>query len=120
MPLNPTDWAYLAGFLEADGSISSFIQRGRWVHIRLTITQRVLSPLDWINEKFGGRITDSRTYYRWRTSGGSAASILEGTLPFLKQKNRQAKIALEIFSLQSADPRAFELHKELQEAKRDT
>lgn len=106
----PTDWAYIAGFLDGDGSIMVQI-KNRWntkTGWRLMFTicfyqdTRHKKPLKWIKDKIGiGYLSDrSDKITELRINGyRQVENILRKLKPFVKFKNKQVAIVLKILSL---------------------
>ena len=102
-------WAYLAGLVDGDGSISLTEFEGpKQVHfffsVKVTSTQR--SQINWLVQQFGGqweRVKDkrerNRPTYSWFVKGTHAKRILEGILPYLFVKQEAGRKALEYTSL---------------------
>lgn len=92
-----TEWAYLAGIIDGEGTIC-ITGRPRMV---VAIYNSNPDLLDWIKLHFGGYVnwTPSRKP-EWKPIGrvqfadSFAIEILRGVLPFLVLKRRQAKIVL--------------------------
>lgn len=109
--LSETDKAYLAGFIDGEGSISirrynpKPDHRESWgIVIRISnLNKRVL---EYVSEKAGqGTIQkikmnkykgreNQRDYYQFSVHSKRAAILLQEILPYLKIKQKQAKIAI--------------------------
>lgn len=104
-----TEWAYLAGFFDGDGCITSgVINRARGYPsyvVVLSISQKKREPLDWVKERFGGRIYDFKHHgigYVWKlTSRQEVSHVLLGMIPYLVLKRRQAAVAINMTRLAS-------------------
>lgn len=104
--LTPTQKAYVAGFLDADGSISiegSVSKRG-WQHwaLRLIFYNCNLEVLEKIKKWVGiGSITERNRSNKWnisrmlRLQGISAVNLLKQIKPYLIVKKKQAEIAIK-------------------------
>ncbi|HEX3523619.1 MAG TPA: LAGLIDADG family homing endonuclease [Stellaceae bacterium] len=101
-----TDLAYLAGFIDGEGSISIFpgTSRGRRRdNLRLDIYNTNEAVLQWIKRTFGGRIhkvgrpkaRNTKQEYVWAAGAQCAAQILKACLPFLKIKRTQAELFIQ-------------------------
>ena len=102
------DWAYLAGFVDADGSIGV----NRWLDKRSQryryITRTSISNCDkyimnWLVSEFGGSVSLSnrnaqkhhKTLWRWSLGGVKSRSVLRHILPYLRLKQERAELALQ-------------------------
>jgi hypothetical protein len=102
-------WAYLAGLVDGDGSISlTEFESPKQVHfffsVKVTSTQK--AQINWLVQQFGGdweKYTDKREAnkptYSWKVKGTHAKRILEGITPYLDQKKEAGLKALEYTSL---------------------
>ena len=110
-------FAYLAGFLDADGAIMAFIEKhhemkyGFRVRVVVKITQKDRGILDWFAQKFKvGRVYKNRTTYEWMIkSKAEIKTLLEEVKPFLRVKKVQAENVLTIID------KVIENHKDLYE-----
>jgi hypothetical protein len=105
--LTDTDWAYLAGFADGDGCISTSERKkkgtgegyGKW-RVFLTIAQRDQVSLLELRELFDvGRfyVYPTKPLAVWRTDKRPELKwLLENLLPFLRLKKSQAEAALRI------------------------
>lgn len=101
------DRAYLAGFLDGDGAIMATIEKhqekkfGFRVRIIVKISQKNQSDLFWFKKTFKiGNINSNGRSYDWIVKNQSdAKELLDSILPYLKAKQKQAKIAGKIFEL---------------------
>jgi len=102
------DWAYFAGLIDGEGSIS--MQRSRVSgrkstehFIKVQVYNTCRHVLDWLKERWGGSIRrdgtptgiSRRQCYAWSVTGPTAAHLLEQVRPLLQIKHRQAWLALE-------------------------
>ena len=100
-----SDLAYLAGFVDGEGSIQ--VGRGQWQHSRrgytlhLDVKQVDPTPLRMLAEWFGGQVRrvepsqpNRLVHFRWGVVGRQAAAALEALLPFLVVKRGQAELAV--------------------------
>lgn len=105
------NFAYVAGLIDADGSlyISKSIRKDGYVSFDPIIMVRTthLPTAKWLLKTFGGKY-DKRTwdnnqwkpYYRWKfTSDKNASLFLEKILPYLWLKKEQAHVLREYYSL---------------------
>ena len=88
--------AYMAGFLDGEGCISIRYDRGG-TQLRLAITQTNIEQLDEISNVWGGRLYISPGKVKFSQlswCGQAALPILKAVLPYLKLKQKQAKLAI--------------------------
>lgn len=104
--LNENEWAYLAGLIDGEGSIySTRIDRGSYIQHRVAVTitntnedmirwcHNRLGGSLWVGENFGADKTHFRLgFYSQRDS----RFVLDGVLPFLVAKKKQAELALTV------------------------
>jgi len=109
----PADWtdtelAYLAGFIDGEGSIAIFNHQDKrsgrpcykmWLNVYNTDE----NVMGWIAFRFGGKVTKvkrrtmhNKQQYSWNRSGRNAAEILKACLPYFKVKRQQAEIFIEV------------------------
>lgn len=116
---------YIAGFFDAEGSITVRHMDGNKLCVNARIGQNVIHPLELIKEIFGGKLKAVHTPKgtpSWHMFFNTTQSneLLHKILPFLIVKKKQAELALKIRSIHLSnwgeDPRAEEkwlLAKEL-------
>lgn len=93
--LNPSEWAYLAAFVDADGCIGYYWCRNYW-QARITITQIDRRPIDWIVERFGGKCVREKARFKWGIySREHVRWLLEGMLDYLVLKRDKAVEVLD-------------------------
>ncbi len=107
--MKPTDRAYMAAFLDGEGSII-FLKRedGTVKGFRLQITNTFRPALEWciqvsglgavlnVKSKAGRQQPHHRACWAWAVYGVKAASVLKQLLPYMKIKRERALAALEI------------------------
>lgn len=96
--------AYIAGFLDGEGSIMILIYQGRSYALRVVIAQssRGRDVLDWISQitGIGASINRNPTKLEhdigltWACNGEASATLLQQLLPFLHVKRPQAELAI--------------------------
>lgn len=100
--LSPRSIAYLAGFIDGEGSIMLY-RRGVRCFLRLAVASCDLFILEWIQEQtgVGANITKHtqetakhRLAYAWTCNSEAAESVIRQLLPDLKIKRLQAELAL--------------------------
>jgi hypothetical protein len=109
--LKETRLAYVAGLIDADGSlyISKAIRKDGYVSYDPIVMVRSthLPTVKWLVNMFGGTydtgVWDNpnwKTYYRWKFSGDKhAARFLDKILPYLWLKKAQAKVLKTYYEL---------------------
>ncbi len=108
--LKSTNWAYIAGFLDGDGSIMVQIKnrKGSKLGIRLMFTicfyqdSRHRKPLEWIKDVIGiGYLSDRNDNISELRINGykQVENILKKIQPYAKFKAKQVEIVLKILSL---------------------
>lgn len=98
-----TEKAYIAGYVDADGSIGIHRRSsGKQLTPRLQISSTKLESLLWINGKFPGHIYSSKKktkttsqQYLLCYNSRKARGILEAIHPYLVLKNLQCGLVLE-------------------------
>lgn len=107
MIVNQTDAIYAAGYFDADGCVS-IIQKNvcRGTLLRADITSSDKAVLDWFATTFGfGTITrkvlgpsalTKKDCYSWQTNAHLARQFLEQVVPYLKVKQKQVVLAIEM------------------------
>ena len=97
-----TDAAYLAGFVDGEGSIMLTPRRDK-VALKFSVSNTNKAILDWIAIVTGvGAVQQHRkasdtnkTCFQYQANSEAAESIIEQLLPYLIVKKEQAKLALE-------------------------
>ena len=108
--LPPTVAAYIAGFLDGEGSIILYRRRDA-VAMRVSFSNCDLSVLRWLVAQTGiGSVVSKPVYsdhHRQslfaQINSSAAASLLEQVLPYLQIKHAQAQLAIE-FQRRLQDP----------------
>jgi hypothetical protein len=108
MPISTEEWAYFSGFLDGEGCIFAYKSAKRSRRPKITIAQKDPVVLEWIQATFGGGLWHSknsgRDYWLWSSDNLELTRfILRGTIPHLKLKTNQARVALRLCN----DPRPF-------------
>lgn len=116
-----TDWAYLAGFVDGEGCISTTSSKSGQFYPRLVVAQSDFGQIERLREKFLGlgRVhVKQQKHYRpqlvWTLRGEELLVFLENLLPYLDLKKRQAEVAILIHN-RAGDAR--KLNQELKELK---
>ena len=97
--LKDTDWAYLAGLIEADGCISLIIGSNGYPHARIQFANQSLAIHGYIALKFGAHQIATHNKSECFTTHWSDSLtiklVLEGIIPFLISKKEEASLLLE-------------------------
>jgi len=109
--LNKIDCAYIAGFIDGEGSIILYERKNSWSDsyaMRVIVSQsdKGLFILEWIKEITGiGSIVNKprfnplhRNSCHWQANAEAAETLLKQILPYLKLKKEQAQMALDFQS----------------------
>lgn len=94
-------YAYLAGFLDADGSISIIRdKRKSKTYHKLTIeaVNQDYRILDIFQDLYRGSIYRKASVWKWTGYGPSMRDLLEDLMPYLIRKKDQAELAVEFLS----------------------
>jgi len=99
--LSPTDAAYIAGFLDGDGSILLY-KRTRKVAMRVAFANNDPDLIDWICRITGLGSTvpydDGHPHhairYQTQINADAACTLLEQLVPYLRRKLPQAQLAI--------------------------
>ena len=94
-------YQYLAGFIDADGSIAvHYLPKYNATRERLRATNTARPPLELLAKMFGGKITEkmSQNYkwkncYEWELSCKAAAEAIRCIYPYLVIKKNQGRPA---------------------------
>lgn len=98
-----TDKAYIAGVIDSDGSICLPLCKPKYLCPKINITNRNLEMLVWTRRVFGvgwhsdkPKIPKQRQVYQIEIAGRKSCLILlKLLLPYLKIKEKQAKLVIE-------------------------
>jgi len=106
--LTDVEFAYMAGIIDGEGCLSIFklgkdykTRQRDYLAAKLTITNTSLVLLDWIVERFGGKIgtrtkiKNRKTCYYWHAHGDRLDFILEHCTPFLTEKKNRGEVLKE-------------------------
>lgn len=94
------EYAYIAGFFDGEGCIYAHPEA---TYLQIEIAQVDRRPLDFVQERYEGRIrlnkTNGRPIYKWMCPAKTSEKFLMDLLPFLIVKKEQAILALEFRKL---------------------
>ena len=101
--LTPVEAAYLAGMIDADGSIGYYRRKGINYRPYLGVTSTDHGMLEWILVVVGvggiatqGKKPDGyKTVYQWQVTSTLAADVLQQISPYLRIKRHQADLMVE-------------------------
>lgn len=111
--MNDNLLAYMAGFVDADGSIGIVtVSKIKRCIAKITVTNCNYEVMNIFSDQFGGKIREKnnknpkwRTCYEWSLTNNKAKSVVEVLLPFLKIKKEQAKLVIELQNLRAQNKR---------------
>lgn len=104
--LRNVDRAYLAGFVDGEGSIGIYVcsgYKGRKYHYtRIMIGNTDKEIPQFMKDYYGGGLSKEHplkgmTIYRWNASGKICDMVLRDIMPYLKQKQERAKLLLQYY-----------------------
>lgn len=100
-----SDIAYVAGLFDGEGYVdiysasTSKASKSPSLMLRLIISQKDGSIMNWLDKNFGGHVRMERRkgswIYRWDIRSQKAKDFLLLILPYLKIKRAQAEMAIE-------------------------
>lgn len=98
-PGDPMDLAYLAGYIDADGSMGVFSGQSQ-PRIIIQVTSKNSGVLEWIKTIFGGGLyhytgseyNPTKTFYKWMLYDRRAQNMARLLEPYLKDKVEQARL----------------------------
>ena len=103
-------YAYMAGFVDADGSIS-VISLGKLKRsvTRITVANCNLNAISLFTKEFGGKLRarhhknhkNWRRCYEWSLTSVKAQNVIKVILPYLQIKKRQGVLALRLGRLKA-------------------
>ena len=115
--MNSHEWAYLAGLLDADGSVSVRKYKRKdsstyKYHVECVISNSDNSLMDWLVTKLGGGVLiinkkapqKHKTVWRWVVTGRKVIPILEKCIPHMIVKKQRARLGLQFAETLSQFP----------------
>lgn len=113
-----SEYGYAAGILDGEGWIGIAHER-RQGHeandrhsLRVVVTNQSLLLLEWLQERWGGRITEKKTKphhnrcWRWQVEKLAAEQFLRDVRPYCIVKAPQIELALEFRALRVVNNKA--------------
>lgn len=105
--LRKEEWSYLAGIIDGEGMVTIERQRrSNSFHPKLAVTTTNRNLSDWLQKRVNATCVISQNNHpTWKTKyecflhGYNCKPVLENILPFLKIKQRHAKLAMEFIEL---------------------
>ena len=112
--LTSIELAYMAGYFDADGSVTGYNNKRFGPVLYVLVGSANLPILEAFKVAFGGSVTQDakagqrrkstpvvarRNAYRWQTKGVKGAQALRALLPYLRHKRPQAELYLEMRGL---------------------
>ena len=110
MMVEETVKAYIAGIIDADGSIGIY-RAGMNYFAKVTVTMAEIEAVDLIHEMYGGtihvrpQVGDRRVMKVLSLAYNRARIVLEDILPYLRVKRQQAVLAIEVHKTVSKERR---------------
>jgi hypothetical protein len=109
-----TDFVYMAGLIDGEGSIS--INRaqcyGKYGMVSLSVSSTDRELLEWIKSVFGGCIVTHKKYkdnhsqsWTWRAKGPAAIAMLRGVRRYLKINRKKERTDLIVREWNKCTPR---------------
>lgn len=107
IPVESSEWAYVAGILDGEGSIQIITKGGaRFGLSSVAVVMCEKELIEWLRDRFGGgwvkprRLKSGKLAYRVAWTGKKATNfILRGALPYLRAKKLRAQLALSLNEL---------------------
>lgn len=110
--------AYLAGFIDGEGSVhiarhaNKNCKIGLELQLNVSITNTNKEILEWIKSRYGGYVikckkykTHHKTKYQYKAASNKAKRLLEDCLPYLIEKKEQAEIAIYFCNRKTHQPK---------------
>jgi len=109
---SPTDWAYFAGLVDAEGTVSCQLAKGKYLRPMICVTNTSYSLMRWL-ESLGmycvlARNGNGNLYWRAEVSGFGILEVLEGIRPWVKIRPRRYDILMEIIEARTSEGYRFQ------------
>ena len=106
------DLVYAASTVDCEGCVT-ITKRYRDINnpyygLKVTISNTKRALIDWLYDTFGGNTHEKyngpgrKLLYTWQIHGEAAADFLSDVLPYMKLKNEQAEVGIELVGLGSS------------------
>ena len=102
--MKDTDYAYVAGLIDGEGSIHIEETKGKWYAPRmgLGMTKPALSVMTELHQEYGGTLRIMRpATEKW----ADCEKLLRDVIPYLKIKKHHAELAIQVSEIRKALPR---------------
>ena len=111
--MNRLDLAYVAGLIDGEGCVHLCVTRGTYrARVTVGMTEPAIPLLQWLHNSLGGSLTKSRqatstwsAAWVWTLTGTAAADLLKSIQPYLRMKQEQARLVLEVEAVRNGLPR---------------
>ena len=112
--MHETELAYLAGLLDGEGTVAAIRRKRRIkdhpekhgdVYVLTVSIYNTHEPtVRWVHGQLAGSLIEThreryRSIWRWQCQQTAARDVLVTLLPYLRIKNQQARVAIELWSL---------------------
>ena len=112
--IKETTKAYMAGIVDADGSISiSTVAATKQYVVKVAVTNTKVEMVNLFIEHFGGKLrkrkwknSNWKDCYEWSLTANKAAGVIQIIMPYLIIKKRQGDLALRLNRAKRAVNRA--------------
>lgn len=100
---SPTDWAYFAGLVDAEGTVTCQLTQGKYLRPMVSVTNTSYSLMRWL-ESLGmycvlAHNSSGNLYWKAEVSGFGILPALEGIRPWVKIRTRRYDILMEIIKI---------------------
>ncbi|QFP94446.1 LAGLIDADG endonuclease [Gordonia phage Keitabear] len=110
---SPTDLAYVAGLIDGEGCVHLCTSKNTYrARVTVGMTEPALPLLTQLHDEWGGSLTRSRpatarwsAAWVWVLTGSDAVAMLNEVHPFLRMKQEQARLVLEVEHVRASLPR---------------
>ena len=114
-------YAYMAGFVDADGYISIVTLAWNKQQIaKIAVCNTNFAVIDLFVKEFGGKVrtreqkvANWRRVYEWQLTSNKGVAVMKLLLPYLKLKTEQANLAIELQKLRQDKRITSRWHPEL-------